>query len=215
MKPKPRIRPPTKTAGFLTSFLAGLNTRIVQANRAVGRFFLLLWRGVCSCAYRAHSGMLWTRTHPKTAILDAVAILGFLYLAYEALYQTVPDIDVSSNETGSPFSLPFSVKTQSMLFDMHRTIFVCNFDMDTVGSNVFKDITVTIERPLEISRRIPGNFRCGVSAPPGAILSAKARVSARYCTNFLDIYCWGRTSDPTPFIWVRTRQSGYWIKGNL
>lgn len=152
--------------------------------------------------------------------LEIMAILagliGFGYLIFDLFYQSLPDIEISPSETGAPFSLPFSVKTQSILFDMHRTTFECSFDMKTEDGTTFQNITVRLSNELEINRRNPGNYRCSVSLPPvGGIRSLNARISTRYCTNLFGLHCWERTPEPTAFTWVRTGAAGFWVKGKL
>jgi hypothetical protein len=159
---------------------------------------------------------VWKSGWRAVEICAAVAgILGFAYLLFDILYQASPEIEVVSSETASPFSLPFTVKTSSILFTMHRTSFTCSFDMDATRNNTFRAIKMQIGGELEIDRRNPGSYFCRNSIPASVVVSLRASISPKYCTNILFTYCWQRQAEPTFFTWIKTGQTGYWIKGRI
>jgi hypothetical protein len=146
-------------------------------------------------------------------IAAAIAgLVAFSYLAFDLFYQTVPDIEVSSAETQSLFSLPFTVKTQSMIFTMHKTSFTCSFDA-IVGNVIMKNNIGRFGGDLEIDRRNPGNYFCRNTIP--APSSAEVRIVPKYYTNLAGVYSWKRISEPSVFTWVSRANSGYWIKGKI
>jgi hypothetical protein len=152
-------------------------------------------------------------------VAGAVAgLVAFSYLLFDLFYQAAsPDIEVSSSETGAPFNLPFSVKTQSIVFTMHRASFTCGFDMTDTSHNTWQIGSEVFAGTLEINRRNPGNYFCRNQFPANIIVTLTVRVVPKYCTNILWLYCWEREPEAAVFTWVRKDNSGngYWIKGKL
>lgn len=156
----------------------------------------------------------------RVAISAAIlGVAGFLFLVFDLFYQGPPDIDVSSATTSDPFSLPFSVRTKSILFDMHRAEFKCAVDLETPDG---KFVMVTVDRekqgPLEITRSAPGNYHCDIRfehLTKQSLRSLKARISVRYCTNIFGFGCWERAPNPILFTWMQSDASGHWLKGDL
>jgi hypothetical protein len=151
-------------------------------------------------------------------IAAAVAgLVAFGYLLFDLFYQTAsPDIEIDPAEIASPFALPFSVKTQSIIFTMHKTSIICSFDMSATGNNKIRnnklqDIT---HSGGDIERQNPGLYFCRNSIPASMVIDLTASISPTYCTNILWLYCWQRTAAPTFFRWVKTSTGvGYWAKG--
>jgi hypothetical protein len=99
---------------------------------------------------------------------------------------------------------------------MHNPQFGCNFDAKAGGIN-WSNITSAIgpSAIAEIAKSVPANFFCRIEMPAELVDSLRARISVEYCTNLLWLYCWKRTLEPVPFVWIPRKPAGYWIKGNL
>src|SRR6266481_867429 len=127
-----------------------------------------------------HKSSFWRAVEICAAL---VGLLGFAYLAYDVIYQASPEFDVSSSENKSPFSLPFMVKTQSILFKMHKARFTCSFDMVTTTGGIVKDTIIKFGGDLEIDRLNPGNYFCRNQIPANIIKQLTAAVYVEYCTQ--------------------------------
>ena len=146
-------------------------------------------------------------------LLTFCGIITFAYFLFDLYYQAVPDIVVSSSETESPFSLPFSVKVQSIIFSMHDTIFKCSFKMTDIYKNDFM-VDATVRGTLTIDRWNPGNYFCRNEIPAMRVVSLTANIHPVFCTQ-LFFWCWNREAPAEYFTWIKTSNGGYWVKGNI
>lgn len=130
---------------------------------------------------------------------------------WQAYIHTTPEIHVTDSDPQAPFLFPFSIKNDSIIFDMHNVQYTCHIrHMEFGNENTFNNVNIINGGAIEIpANSIPENYRCPVGITGIPINSLIIDVSVNYKT------LWVQRSYTLPFTWMANASSPKWIEGDI
>jgi len=150
----------------------------------------------------------WARTVELTGLLASAIVFWDVYT------HTSPEIRADDSDPSAPFSLPFSVKNDSYIFDLGDARWRCGFrwenevgrivDFGTDPSGGITRGTVTTIPPRGIK-----NYRCSIGMPAAGVKSLTASIHVTFTTF------WVPRRYDTVFTWLTNTTKPQWRQGPI
>ncbi len=160
-------------------------------------------------AWRAFAGL----------VAFAIACAGVAASAYQLLggppWPTDPDIDPAPPDTSPPFSVPFSVKNPSSLFDIQDAELICGIDRAVTDEDQsLTGVGLLSGAKNSIPALSVSPFKCVFPFRfSGKIIFAHMHVTVHYTYRLIWQYQAQKVIGP--FTWDSTVTPPRWIKGKL